>query len=66
MMPSTAASLATWISQVGLVVADETEFLSQLYARACARGQPDRLAKLDEISIGSASSPPASARHRQP
>jgi len=33
MMPSAAASLATWISQVGLVVADETEFLSQLYAR---------------------------------
>jgi adenylate cyclase len=40
MMPSAAASLATWISQVGLVVADETEFLSQLYARACDAGLP--------------------------
>ena len=34
MTPSPAASLATWISRVGLVVADETEFLGQLYARA--------------------------------
>src|SRR5690242_4932774 len=40
MMPSAAASLATWISQVGLVVADETEFLSQFYARACDAGLP--------------------------
>jgi adenylate cyclase len=40
MMPSAAASLATWISQVGLVVADETEFLSQLYARVCDAGLP--------------------------
>ena len=40
MTPSPAASLATWISRVGLVVADETEFLGQLYARACDAGLP--------------------------
>ena len=40
MTPSAAASLATWISRVGLMVADETEFLGELCARACDAGLP--------------------------
>ena len=40
MTPSAVASLATWISRVGLAAADETDFLGQFYARACDAGLP--------------------------
>jgi adenylate cyclase len=38
MTPCAAASLATWISQAGLAVADETKFLGEFCARATNAG----------------------------
>src|SRR6516165_12761471 len=40
MTPCAAASLATWISQAGLAVADETKFLGEFCARATNAGLP--------------------------